>query len=283
MSASEEDAFENLLQFVQQARGFDFRGYKRAGLLRRAQRRMQEAGVAGFASYRDDLELHPGGLDLLFDALVLKVTAFFRDPPAWDFLRREVVPALLAKADGEPVRVWSAGCASGEEAYSAAMLLAEAMGETAFREHCTVYATDVDEGALARASLASYRGRELEAVAPALRDRWFERMDGRYMLRAGLRDAVIFGRHDLVRDAPLRGLDLVICRHTLMYFDRGTQASVLARLHSALGGGSAGTGVLFLGGAERMLPNPDLFSPLDRNCGVFAKGGTNPAGFGTSR
>jgi two-component system CheB/CheR fusion protein len=169
------------------------------------------------------------------------------------------------------VRVWSAGCASGEEAYSAAILFAEAMGEEAFRERCKVYATDADEEALAHAREASYAAKDLEEVEPKLRERYFEPSDGRHVFRAELRRAVIFGRHDLVQDAPISRLDLLVCRNTLMYFNAETQANVLRRFHFALNGEGTGTGYLFLGRAEMMLAHASLFRPLELKHRVFVK------------
>ena len=145
--------------------------------------------------------------------------------------------------------MWSAGCASGEEAYSLAMLLAEAWATEAFRERVKIYATDVDEEALAQARAARLRAKEVEAVPPDLLERYFERADGAYAFRKDLRRAVIFGRNDLVQDAPISRIDLLVCRNTLMYFNAETQARILRRLHFAL----RDDGFLFLGKAEMLL------------------------------
>src|SRR5437667_4004335 len=135
MTEADEPSFAALLQFLQQQRGFDFSGYKRPSLMRRVARRMQMLALEGYDDYRDYLEVHPEEFVQLFNAILINVTSFFRDPPAWDYLRQNVVPELLAaKAPHHALRVWSAGCASGQEAYSLAIVLAEAMGADAFRE-----------------------------------------------------------------------------------------------------------------------------------------------------
>jgi two-component system CheB/CheR fusion protein len=272
MSAVSPDAsFEALLEFMQQNRGFDFTGYKRPSLQRRVERRMQSLGIGDFGAYADYLQVHPDEFAQLFNAILINVTAFFRDAPAWDYLRERIVPGILArKSEHEAVRVWSAGCASGEEAYSVAILLAEAMGVEAFKERVKVYATDVDEDALNQARQASYAVKQLEDVAPELRERYFEPVGGRLRFRTDLRRAVIFGRHDLVSDAPISRLDLLLCRNTLMYFNTETQAEVLRRFHYALDD-REGAGYLFLGRAEMMLSHGALFAPDELKHRVFKK------------
>src|SRR4051812_17935148 len=271
MSAMEDERFESLLGFLQQQRGFDFTGYKRPSLMRRVLRRMHLMGVQGFDAYSDYLQVHPEEFPQLFNAILINVTTFFRDPAAWEYLNANVVPAILrAKKPGDPVRVWSAGCASGQEAYSIAMLLAQAMGDDQFRERAKVYATDADEEALNEARLASYSEKQIEDVPAELRERYFEQVNSRHTFRADLRRTVIFGRHDLVQDAPISRLDLLICRNTLMYFNAETQGRILSRFHFALNGRDD-PGYLFLGRAEMLLTRGDLFAPLDLKCRVFLK------------
>src|SRR3954464_9595066 len=128
-------AFEALLDFLKRSRGFDFGGYKRTSLERRFKRRMDSIRCRSYGDYLDYLEVHPEEFEQLFDTLLINVTEFFRDPPAWEHLRDDVLPQLLAdKDDSEPLRVWSAGCASGQEAYTTAMVLSELLGDDAYRE-----------------------------------------------------------------------------------------------------------------------------------------------------
>jgi two-component system CheB/CheR fusion protein len=269
MMVDDDKGFENVLQFLLRERGFDFSGYKRPSLVRRLQKRMQMAGIASFDDYVEHLELHPDEFPLLFNTLLINVTSFFRDAAAWEALSAEVIPAILERKPGsEPIRVWSAGCASGEEAYSIAIALTEAMGAESFRERVKIYATDMDEEALSQARAASYTEKDLQPIDATVRERYFESVGGRSVFRADLRRAVIFGRHDLVQDAPISRLDLLVCRNTLMYFNAETQKRILERFHFALE--NAG-GFLFLGRAELLLTHGALFQPLNLKCRIFAK------------
>ncbi|MEJ2890161.1 CheR family methyltransferase [Actinomycetospora aeridis] len=267
-AAEHEAAFETLLEFLKESRGFDFTGYKRSSIWRRVTRRMQQLEIASFTDYLDVLQVDQDEFTHLFNTVLINVTGFLRDPEAWRELQEEIVPQLLTpKTRGESVRVWSAGCASGEEAYGLAMVFAEALGVEEFRQRVKVYATDVDEEALTTARQATYGDRELQALPDEWRDRYFERHGGRYTFRSDLRRSVIFGRNDLVQDAPIGRLDLLVCRNTLMYLNAETQAQVLRRFHFALNP----TGVMFLGKAEMLLSHGRLFLPIDLKRRFFRK------------
>src|SRR5690242_5109134 len=264
----EDPHFERLLQFLKESRAFDFTGYKRPSLMRRVRYRMRELAVGSFEEYQDVLQLNPDEFTALFNTILINVTGFFRDPEAWDYLRRDVLPTLVAaKNGGRQLRVWSAGCASGEEAYSLAMVLAELLGPAEFRDRVKIYATDVDEDALSYARHGSYTEREVRGVPPELLDRYFDLVAGRYVVRKDLRRSVIFGRNDLVQDAPISRVDVLVCRNTLMYFTAETQARILTRFHFAL----APAGILLLGKAEMLLSHGALFAPVDLRRRVFQK------------
>jgi two-component system, chemotaxis family, CheB/CheR fusion protein len=259
---------EVLLDYLRRSRGFDFTGYKRASLSRRINKRMQVVGVDGYLSYLDHLEVDPEEFTQLFNTILINVTGFFRDPPTWDYLRDEVLPQLAAdKRADEPIRIWSAGCASGEEAYSLAMVTAEALGADTVRERVKIYATDVDDEALNQARLARYADKRLEGVPPDLLERYFEPNGDGYVFSKDLRRSVIFGRHDLIQDAPISRIDLLVCRNTLMYLNSETQSHVLARFSFALREG----GCLMLGKAEMLLAHSNLFSAVDLKRRVFRK------------
>jgi two-component system CheB/CheR fusion protein len=260
--------FEALLEYLKNNRGFDFTGYKRSSLQRRMGKRMQGLHIERYSDYLDYLEVHPEEFILLFNTILINVTSFFRDTAAWEFLQTEVLPRLIAaKNPQDPIRVWSAGCASGEEAYTLAIVLAELLGLEGFRQRVKIYATDVDEEALIQARQASYSARSLQPVPPELRTTYFEEIGPRFVFRPDLRRAVIFGRHDLVQDAPISRLDLLVCRNTLMYFNAETQSRILARFHFALND----TGVIFLGKAEMLLTRANLFNPIQIKHRIFAK------------
>ncbi|HEV8164961.1 MAG TPA: protein-glutamate O-methyltransferase CheR [Actinomycetota bacterium] len=221
---------EVLLDYLRRSRGFDFTGYKRTSLSRRIEKRMQTVGADGYLGYLDHLEVDPEEFTHLFNTILINVTGFFRDPLAWEYLAAEVLPRLAAdKRDGEPIRVWSAGCASGEEAYTLAMAIAEALGPETVKERVKIYATDVDEDALNQARQARYTAKQVEGVPAELLERYFERNGHGYVFSNELRRSVVFGRHDLIQDAPISRIDLLVCRNTLMYLNSDTQAHVLAR------------------------------------------------------
>src|ERR1051326_7637531 len=234
--------------------------------MRRVERRMAQLPVTGYADYLDHLQVHPDEFTALFNMILINVTGFFRDPEAWTYLRDDVVtPMLAAKPPGSPIRVWSAGCASGEEAYTLAIMLAEMLGSDEFRQRVKIYATDVDEEALAHARLATYTEEVARAVPADLLPAYFDANGGRYGFRKDLRRSVIFGRNDLVQDAPISRIDLLVCRNTLMYFNAETQSRILSRFHFALAGG----GVLFLGKAEMLPSHSGLFAPVDLKRRIF--------------
>src|SRR5262249_55887887 len=190
------------------------------------------------------------------------------DSEAWEYLAKEILPRIISSKEGkDPIRVWSAGCAAGQEAYSLAMLLVEALGTEAFQRRVKIYASDVDQEALTQARAASYTSSEMESVPPPWREKYFVPTAGRYVFRPELRRAIIFGRHDLVQDAPISRLDLLVCRNTLMYLNAETQGKILARFHFAL----SDQGFLFLGKAEMLLTHANLFHPTDLKHRVFTR------------
>src|SRR5215471_972467 len=174
MAAEKDREFEALLEHLKTSRGFDFTGYKRSSLMRRVTKRMSElANIKSYGAYQDYLEVHPEEFTPLFNTILINVTGFFRDPMAWDFLAKDVLPRIIAsKQAGEPIRVCSVGCASGEEAYSVAMLLCEALGEKPFRDRVKIYATDVDGDALTQARHAVYSAKAVDPVPEPLRERY---------------------------------------------------------------------------------------------------------------
>jgi two-component system, chemotaxis family, CheB/CheR fusion protein len=267
---SEQSGFDTLIDYLARTRSFDFSGYKPATVKRRVTKRMHEVGVEGFTEYVDYLEVHPDEFEALFNTILINVTAFFRDREAWDHLEAEALPRILAaRGEGEPIRVWSAGCAAGQEAYSVAMVFAEALGPEEFSSRVKIYATDVDEEALTQARHGSYDANEVADVPEALRDRYFSTEDDRCVFRKDLRGSVIFGRNDLVQDAPISRIDLLLCRNTLMYFHAETQERIVGRFHFAM----KSSGLLFLGKSEMLIRHPDLFDPLDRERRLFVKVG----------
>ncbi|MBV9193442.1 MAG: PAS domain-containing protein [Solirubrobacterales bacterium] len=268
MPVGSEITLEAVLEFVKETRGFDFTGYKRSTVERRIAKRMAEVGADRYEDYLDYLQLHQEEFAQLFNTILINVTGFFRDPRAWDYLAGEVVPQLVeSRASSSPIRIWCAGCASGEEAFTIAMVFARVLGDDGFRERVKIYATDIDEEALDQARHGAYLPRQIEDVPPDALERFFERTDQRYVFRKDLRRCVIFGRNDLVQDAPISHIDLLVCRNVLMYFTVETQAQILRRFHFALDN----EGVLLLGKSEMLITHTSLFTPVDLKRRLFRK------------
>jgi two-component system, chemotaxis family, CheB/CheR fusion protein len=266
VSSKPDPAFEDLLEFLRETRGFDYTEYKRPTLMRRFAQRMQAAGVKDFPDYRRYLEAEPREFAELFNTILINVTGFFRDAPTWEFVADDVIPRILEQAgDAHEVRVWSAGCSSGEEPFTIAMLLAEALGIDAFRERAKIYATDVDDDALRQARGAVFAPNRVEDVPESLRERYFQSHDGQFIMRSEIRRAVIFGRNDLLQDPPISHVDLVLSRNTLMYFGPIAQARILANFNFALNR----NGFLVLGKAEALGTHNGLFQPYDLKRRVF--------------
>ena len=260
--------FEVLLDYIKQSRGFDFTGYKRSSLMRRVSKRMQTVNIDTYNNYLDYLEVHPEEFIHLFNTLLINVTSFFRDRSAWEYLASEIVPRIAARQEPKKIiRVWAAGCASGQEVYTIAMTIAQAIGIEKLRERVKIYATDVDDEALNQARQGSYLSRELSGLTPEEVKLFFEKYDNHYVFRKDLRRCVIFGRHDLIQDAPISKIDLLVCRNTLMYFNAETQSKILARFHFAL----QGDGFLFLGKGEMLLTHANKFTPVDLKRRIFTK------------
>ena len=259
---------EDLLDYIKLSRGYDFSGYKRTSLTRRIQKRLQTLSVESYVQYIDYLEVHPDEFVELFNTILINVTAFFREAESWEYIANEIVTRIVAaKQLNNPIRIWSAGCASGEETYTIAMLLAEAVGMEEYSQRVKVFATDIDGDALNYARHASYSAKEVQSIPEALLKKYFERIDTRYLVQKELRRCVIFGRHDLVQDAPISKIDLLVCRNTLMYFNTETQDKILHKFHFALNNGS----YLFLGKAEMLFSRNHSFSPIDLRRRIFAK------------
>jgi chemotaxis methyl-accepting protein methylase len=260
--------FEAFLIYLKQSRGFDFSVYQRSHLQQRLGKRLKVLHIKRVGDYWDYLKEEPDEFTQLLNELLIQATAFFRDIDAWTYLSETIIPRLVASIDDQPhFRLWSAGCASGEEAYTLAMVMAEALGLAAFRRQVRIFATDVDDQALLRARRSEYSATALQSLPMGFRDKYFEPVKSHFVIRPELRHSVIFGRHNLVLDAPMSHLNLLVCRNTLMYFSPETQIDILSRFCFAL----KDTAILFLGKAETPFPQASLFAPLHLKHRLFAK------------
>ena len=258
---------KDLLQELAEQRNFDFRGYKKTTLERRFRRRMFQLNLGGYAQYAEYIRAHPDEATELLNTILINVTEFFRDPPAWEILRHEILPPLLKRIKpGHSFRAWSAGCASGEEPYSIAILLAEYFGSRIQDYDIKIYATDIDEEALNAARRGEYSIDAVRKVRPEWREKYFH---GKGLLRVNreIRRLVIFGRSNLGQDAPISHVNLIVCRNVLIYFDSDLQKHILSRLHYALDPG----GVLFLGKSESQLTNSQQFQRQNSRWRIFQR------------
>jgi two-component system, chemotaxis family, CheB/CheR fusion protein len=265
------DRLGAILSLVHARTGNDFRLYRSAMLQRRLRRRMVLRGCDHLVDYMALLEHSPDEASALSSEFLIGVTDFFRDPEAWQEIERSVLPPLLAsrKVDDMPFRVWTPGCSSGEESYSIAMVLQELLAGRAAAGSVQVFGTDIDHEALSVARKGVYPEAITETVAPQRLARFFDRRDGRFVVRKSLRDAVMFAPQNLVRDTPFSRLDMVLCRNVLMYFDPSLQERVLQLFHFALKPG----GLLWLGKAESLGVHGDLFEPVAQGIRLFRRVG----------
>ncbi len=250
--------------------GHDFSGYKDKTFLRRVQRRMQVLGLTSLEEFVGRLEHDRREAILLFRDLLIGVTSFFRDEHTFEALERMVIPRLFDGKDADAtIRVWVPGCATGEEAYSLAMLLrerADSLSDSAPR--IQIFATDIDEPAIATARAGRYPSTLLKGLSPERLSRFFVNgIDGSYTAAKQIRELCTFSAHSLTRDPPFSRIDLLSCRNLLIYLDADLQSAVIPAFHYSLAPG----GILLLGTSETINRHAGLFSTLDRNHRIFQK------------
>jgi len=264
---SKEGTLKELLQELAEERNFDFRGYKATTLDRRFRRRMFQLKLGSYAEYTEYIRAHPDEVTLLLNTVLINVTEFFRDPPAWEILRHELLPDILRQLKpGHSFRAWSAGCATGEEPYSIAILISEYFGAKLPEYDIKIYATDIDEEALAFARRGEYSVDAVKRIRPEWREKYFH---GTKSLRINreIRRLVIFGCSNLGQDAPISHVNLLVCRNLLIYFDPDLQKQILRRLTYAL----EPEGLLFLGKAESQLTSSSQFRRLNPRWRIFQR------------
>jgi two-component system CheB/CheR fusion protein len=262
-----EDALREILVLLRARTGHDFRSYKRATVLRRLERRLQVHGLPNLPAYRAFLHAQPEETQALLKDLLIGVTNFFRDAEAFEKLQREAIARLFEDDNGNPagLRAWVAGCATGEEAYSLAILLCEQAAQLAQPPKIHVFATDIDEGAISQARSGAYPVSIETDVDPTRLRRFFDREGNQYRIRKEVREKVMFAVHNLLHDPPFSKLGLISCRNLLIYLDREVHAQVLEMFHFALKPG----GYLFLGSSESTDTAAPFFSVVDKKHRIF--------------
>ena len=261
----DSDALRDVLTLLRVRTGHDFANYKPGTVLRRIHRRMNIGRVVTLSDYARLLREQPDEPAALMKDLLISVTNFFRDMQAFEVLEQRVIPQLVSNKHGQDqVRVWSAGCATGEEAYSLAILLAERTATMLESPAIQIFATDLDDQAIAAARDGFYTDAEVADVSEQRLVRFFQRTTGGFRVKRELRELVLFAHHNVIKDPPFSHLDLVVCRNLLIYLNRTVQARLLETFHFAL----RPNGFLFLGSAETP-DSTDLFLPADRTAHIY--------------
>ncbi|MET0753907.1 MAG: CheR family methyltransferase, partial [Pyrinomonadaceae bacterium] len=269
-----DESLREILTILRVRTGHDFSNYKKPTLVRRIARQLQIHNLEDIPAYLAFVRKHPEEIHSLMKNLLINVTNFFRDRDAFDALEREVIPALFdGKNAKDTIRVWSCGCASGEEAYSLAMLLSEYAYRQSDPPKIQVFATDVDEDAIAEAREHRYpESIEADVTIERLK-RFFTKEGIYYKIRKELRETVLFAPHNVLRDPPFSRLDLITCRNLLIYLNRETQDRVMEIFHFAL----APQGYLFLGSSETADGELGLFAPVDKKQRIYWRRPAHPA------
>ncbi len=267
--SEEEATLEEIFEQVRARTGHDFSEYKQSTMVRRIRRRLQVHKIASLDAYLDFLKENPSEATALQKDLLISVTSFFRNPDAFAVLRDEVIPTLLPdQGPGDQVRVWCVGCATGEEAYSLAMLLLEQADSSNFRpEQIQIFASDLDEAALATAREGRYPEPIAADVPDRYLDRFFQREGSEYLVRESVRERILFTPHNLLKDPPFSKLDLISCRNLLIYLRRELQASVFDLFSYALND----EGFLFLGSSESADVSDEAFRPVDKSHRLYRR------------
>jgi two-component system CheB/CheR fusion protein len=263
-----QEQLERIFALLRGASGVDFKQYKLPTILRRLHRRMALQKTVRLSQYLQFLEEHPGEVLNLYNDILIHVTRFFREPESFAALRTLVCPEIIAKRKGDsPIRVWISGCATGEEAYSVAIELLEALDAQPGPVPIQIFATDVSDAAIEHARNGVYPESISADVSPERLRRYFVEVDGGYRVSKQLRELCVFARQDLTRDPPFSKLDLILCRNVLIYMNAALQRKLMGVFHYAL----KSSGFLMLGHAETIGSHSDLFAITDKRHRIYTK------------
>jgi len=264
----QQQALREVLTQLRVRTGHDFSNYKRPTLLRRIERRITVRNLPDLPAYAALVREQPDEIQALLKDLLISVTNFFRDPEAFTTLEQEILPRLFQdKHAGDQLRIWVVGCATGEEAYSIAMLCAERILDILDQPKVQIFATDIDDAALAHARAAMYTASDVADVSPERLRRFFSTTDQRFQIRREIREMVLFANHNVLKDPPFSHQDLITCRNLLIYLNQSAQERVLESLHFALDPGA----YLFLGTAESVDVATDLYGVISRRQRIFQR------------
>ena len=261
----EDSHKDKIFSLLLKRKKVDFSSYKQATVNRRIERRMSALKMTNIKEYVDRLESTPLEVDNLYKDMLIGVTSFFRDAKAFESLGTYLSANLESKHKGAHIRIWIAGCSTGEEAYSMAIALSEILGSSVSEYKIQIFATDLDEDAMTFARKGQYPESAVNTIKKSLLKKYFLKKGEMYEIIKPLRDMIIFSTHDLIKDPPFLKMDLVSCRNVMIYFNQNLQQKILASFHHAL----EVNGLLFLGKSESVSTNDDWFAVVDKNYKIF--------------
>lgn len=264
----ETDPYSAILRYVDRHSGVDFSLYKQNTIKRRLLRRVQATQCEDLKDYYGYLREHPKELNALSQDILISVTAFFRDIKAFQALRVQLSGLIRGKQSGESFRCWVVGCATGEEAYSVAIMVSELCEKLDVSLNIQIFATDLDEKALVHARKAIYPGKAVADMDRKLRDKYFTQIDDRFQVKRSLREIVVFAKHNVCEDPPFLNLDLLSCRNVLIYFTSDLQVRVFSTMFYSL----RKDGLLFLGKSETPPASTGQFNVVDKNAKIYSRG-----------
>lgn len=267
-----EQAYHLLMKQIMDDRGVDFSHYRDRVLKRRIALRMRAKHVNTYSEYLQVLIHNPEEYEVLFDVLTINVSAFFRDKPVWDKLKRDVFPALIEKKLKEhgvrKIRIWSAGCSHGEEPYSLAIMLYELLEKSPEKIKIEIYGSDIDKACLLQARLGQYDKDSVKGLSPYILRRFFIPINDKYQVVPQIKDLVQFKERNLIHDPSFPGVDMVVCRNVFIYFNRSLQEHLIMKYHQALVDG----GYFVMGTSENLLGEArQIFSGVDSGYRIYQK------------
>ena len=263
-----ENIFKQIILLLRQQRGVDFTYYKQTTIRRRILRRMVMHKIEDIKDYLKLLKENKPEQDNLFQDLLIPVTAFFRDTQTFDNLCENIFPTLVKnKSFTNPIRIWIAGCSTGQEAYSMAMCLCESLCENLKTVRIQLFATDISEKAIAKARVGNYLKSEMEGVSETRITEFFDKLDGSYQLKKTIRDMCVFAPHNLLKDAPFARMDFISCRNVLIYMEPYLQKKAISTFHYALND----KGYLLLGKSETTGSASELFTAVNKHDKLYVR------------
>ena len=268
VSLEKENQYKEILSLIRARKEVDFTYYKQATIRRRIDRRLGLSHLENLTAYKERIKSQENEQDVLYQDLLIPVTQFFRDPVIFKCVEETIIPALLKKRNtNDPLRIWIAGCSTGEEAYSVIMCIHEYLGKNFSPSAIQLFATDISEPAIAKARLALYKKSELNGVSPERLKLFFTETDGKFRVNKFVRDSCVFSYHNYLKDPPFSRMDLVTCRNSLIYMEPVLQKKALSTFHYALNE----NGILLLGKSESITEGTHLFTILDKNARIYLR------------